>query len=95
MPEIVGSFVPFLSNLTIAFFRVGVSVVPKLESSAFVVRVFRLSQNTQRWLTLKPSRPGLDAPFITLKRPCVSSLVESIPSIVFASILGIFLLSHG
>ena len=42
---------------------------------------------------MKPSMPGLDEPFITLKRQCVSSSIVSIPSIELAILLGILRLS--
>ena len=93
MPAIVGSFVPLRSNFIIPFLRVGVSVFPKEAFSALVVSVFKSSQKTLKWLTVNPSMPGLEAPFMTLNRQCVSSSVVSIPSMEFASLLGIFLLS--
>ena len=61
--------------------RVFVSLFPRLELSAFVVIDLRSSQKLRKYLTVKPSTPGLESGFIVLKRLYVSSLVVRSPSI--------------
>ena len=80
----VGSILPLRSSLMIALRKLVVSSLPKLEFIASVVMWPRSFQKMRMWLTVNPSIPGLEAPFMWWKSAVVSSLCDRSPSIVSA-----------
>ena len=68
----MGSLEPFLSILIIASLRVFVKPVVE-EFKASLVRSFISGQKVLSQLTVKPSGPGDEDPFICLKRASLSS----------------------
>ena len=90
-PGRVGSFWLLRRSLIMAFLRVMLSELPKLEYKASCVIVLSSYQKTLRWLTMNPSTPGLESPFMVFTSVCVSSSVVSSPSMLPDNARDIFL----
>ena len=63
----------------------------KQELSAFLVIVASSGQNVRSQLTVNPSRPGAELPFIFVNRATRNSLADNLPSIEVLIQAGIFL----